>query len=212
MSRKEKDLSQADTKTGPRNHVNEKSRNHQANTKAGHKSNQLPHSQQSGGTTPTTANKRDKAFGSLVDGNGISISEAVRIEVGHIDFENEKLTIIHLRERVKLSCPHCREAVRRNHLFCPTCGVEINEPVQERAEWYQQRVIPLDPATISSIKEYVEWRSGFPYDGPLLFPFSRQRGWQILQRVKKLAELKILKQTTPANNKEFREGMKDGEV
>jgi hypothetical protein len=160
--------------------------------------------QQSEETILTSISPRDAAFTGLLRSTHMSIAEVVRLTEGNIDFDREEVTIGKRRERVKLFCPHCREAVRRRHCFCPACGVEINEPVQERAEWYQQRVIPLDPATISSIREYVEWRSGFPYDGPLLFPFSRQRGHQILQRVKKLAELKILKQTTPANSKEYR--------
>jgi site-specific recombinase XerD len=160
--------------------------------------------QQSEETILTSISPRDAAFTGLLRSKRMSIAEVVRLTAGNIDFDREEVTIDKRRARLKRSCPHCREAVRRNHLFCPTCGSELDGPIQEIAEWHQQRVIPLEPATISSIREYLEWRRGFPYDGPLLFPFSRQRGWQILQRVKKLAELKALKQTTPANNKEFR--------
>jgi integrase len=160
--------------------------------------------QQSEETILTSISPRDAAFTGLLRSTHMSIAEVVRLTEGNIDFDREEVTIDKRRVTVKLSCPHCREAVRRHHLFCPDCGFEINEPVREIAEWYQQRVIPLDPATLSIIKEYLEWRRGFPYNGPLLFPFSRQRGWQILQRVKKLAELKTLKQTTTASNKEFR--------
>jgi integrase len=160
--------------------------------------------QQSEETILTSISPRDAAFTGLLKSTRMSIAEVVRLIEGNIDFDREEVTIDKRRERVKLSCPHCGRPVRRHHRFCPDCGGEVNEPVREKTEWYQERVIPLDPATISSIREYVEWRSGFPYDGPLLFPFSRQRGHQILQRVKKLAELKILKQTTPANSKEYR--------
>jgi hypothetical protein len=160
--------------------------------------------QQSGGTVLTSISTRDAAFTGLLRSKRMSIAEVVRLTEGNIDFDREEVTIDKRRVTVKLSCQHCGRPVRRHHRFCPDCGGEINEPVQEKAEWYQQRVIPLNPATISSIREYVEWGSGFPYNGPLLFPFSRQRGWQILQRVKKLAELKTLKQTTTASNKEFR--------
>ena len=33
------------------------------------------------------------------------------------------------------------------------------------------------------IKTYLEWRRQFSYRGPLLFPFTRQRGWQLIERI-----------------------------
>ena len=185
-----KGVPQIGERTSPQNRVNDLQREAQVGTKAGGNSDQHPGLQQSGETVLTSINPRDAAFTGILESNDISIAAATRLTVEDINLNKGEITIDQRRVRVKLSCPRCRKAVRRHHLFCPACGGEINEPVRERAEWYQQRVIPLDPATLSSLREYLEWRRGFPYDGPLLFPFSRQRGWQIVRRVRRLMELK----------------------
>jgi RNA polymerase subunit RPABC4/transcription elongation factor Spt4 len=142
-------ISQIDKKSSPQNQVNDQGRDTQVGTKAGGNSNQHPGLQQSGETVLTTINPRDAAFTGLLRNKRMSIAAATRLTERNIDFDREEVIIDKRRVRVKLSCPHCRKAVRRHHRFCPDCGVELNEPVQEKAEWYQQRVIPLDPATIS---------------------------------------------------------------
>ena len=212
MSQKEKDISQTDTKTGPRNCENERRPDQQAITEDSGNSNTHPSSPQSEETITATTNLRDEAFAGLVDGAGIGISEAVLLEVGNIDCENGTLTIDSRRERVKLSCQYCEETVSKRHRFCPACGGEITEPVREKTEQHQQRVIILDPATLRSIKEYLEWRRQFPYDGPLLFPFTRQRGWQLMKRIRKLTEIKALKQTPETDSKKPEQGLEDGTV
>ena len=190
-----KGVPQIDEKTSPQNRVNDLQREAQAGTKASGNSNTHPNSPQSEETITATTNQRDEAFAGLVDGAGIGISEAVLLEVGNIDCENGTLTIDSRRERVKLSCQYCEETVSRRYRFCPACSREITEPIIEKMEQHQRRVIPLDPTTLRSLKAYLEWRQRFTYDGPLLFPFSRQRGQQIVKRMRKLAELKALTQT-----------------
>ena len=44
-------------------------------------------------------------------------------------------------------------------------------------------MIPIDNDTLSLIKKYLKWRQQFSYRGPLLFPFTRQRGWQLIERI-----------------------------
>ncbi|GAI51397.1 unnamed protein product, partial [marine sediment metagenome] len=39
----------------------------------------------------------------------------------------------------------------------------------------RRRVVPIDQGTLDMIKEYLEWRKQFPYNGDLLFPIIRQR-------------------------------------
>ncbi len=183
-------ISQTDKESSPQNQVNDLQREAQAGTKAGGNSDQHPGLQQSGETVLTSINPRDTAFTGILESNDISIAAATRLTVEKINLENGEVTIDQRRERVKLSCPYCEETVSRRYRFCPACSREITEPIIEKMEQHQRRVIPLDPTTLRSLKAYLEWRRGFPYDGPLLFPFSRQRGWQIVRRVRKLMELK----------------------
>ena len=64
-------------------------------------------------------NPRDKAFIAVLLRSGIRISEAIQLEVTGIDFEKGTLTIVHLKERVKMKCPTCGEILGKKHLFCP---------------------------------------------------------------------------------------------
>ena len=128
-------------------------------------------------------NPRDKAFIALLARHGIRISEAVAITRHDIDFDKGALTIVHLKERSKLKCPSCRQILGKRHLFCPGCGNKVDKPLREKIEQRRQRAIPVDAATLKLIKEYLQWRRRFPYQGSLLFPFTRQRGWQLVQRI-----------------------------
>jgi len=47
-------------------------------------------------------NPRDKAFVSVLAKGGIRISEAIQLKESDIDSERETLTIVHLKERLKL--------------------------------------------------------------------------------------------------------------
>jgi len=128
-------------------------------------------------------NPRDRAFIALLARSGIRISEAIQLKVSDIDFERGMLTIVHLKERSKLKCPHCGESLGKRHLFCPGCGNKVDQAVREKIEQRRQRTIPIDPATLTLIGEYLEWRNSFPYGGPLVFPFTRQRGWQLVGKL-----------------------------
>jgi len=93
------------------------------------------------------------------------------------------LTIVHLKEKSKLKCPHCGESLGKRHLFCPSCGSKVEQAVREKVERRRQRIIPVDSTTLASLQNYLEWRRSFPYRGPLVFPFSRQRGWQLVEKL-----------------------------
>ena len=128
-------------------------------------------------------NPRDKALVALLAREGIRISETIQLKVSDIDFERRTLTIVHLKERAKLKCPHCNDILGRRHLFCPNCGKKVDQAIREKVEQRRQRTIPVDSVTLWLIKEYLEWRLKFPYRGPLVFPFSRQRGWQLVEKL-----------------------------
>ncbi len=130
-----------------------------------------------------TTNPRDKAFISTLGKTAVRISESVQLKVTDIDFKRGTLTIVHLKERVKSKCPHCNELLGKRHLFCPGCGSKVDRAIREKVEQRRQRTIPVDPDTLRLLDEYLQWRRQFPYRGPLVFPFSRQRGWQLVERI-----------------------------
>ncbi len=128
-------------------------------------------------------NPRDKAFIAILGRGGTRATETIQVEESDIDFERGTLTIIHLKERLKLKCPKCGEILGKRHLFCPGCGNKVDQAIREKVEQRRQRMIPVDRDTLRLLDEYLRWRRKFPYRGPLLFPFSRQRGWQIVERL-----------------------------
>ena len=130
-----------------------------------------------------TSNPRDKAFISLLAKTGVRISEATELKVSDIDFKRGTLTILHLKGKGKLRCPHCGESLGRRHLFCPSCGNKVEQALREKIEQRRQRIIPVDTTTLALLKDYLEWRRPFPYRGLLVFPFSRQRGWQLVEKL-----------------------------
>lgn len=130
-----------------------------------------------------TKDPKEKAYISLLGRTGVRVSEANQLEENHIDFKRGTLTIVHLKERSRLKCPNCGETLGRRHLFCPGCGNKVEQAVREKVEQRRQRIIPVDSTTLALLKAYLEWRYRFPYRGPLVFPFSRQRGWQIVEKL-----------------------------
>jgi integrase/recombinase XerD len=112
--------------------------------------------------------------------------------VADIDFQRGTLRIVHLKERLKLKCPHCGESLGKRHLFCPACGNKVGQALHEKIEKRRQRVIPVDPDTLRMLDEYLKWRRKFPYRGPLVFPLTRQRGWQLIEKLGRRAGIKGL--------------------
>ena len=137
-------------------------------------------------------NPRDRAFIALLARTGIRISEVVQLKISDIDFQRGMLTIVHLKERSKLKCPHCGESLGKRHLFCPSCGNKVDKAIREKVEQQRQRMIPIDHNTLKLIDEYLQGRQKFPYRGLLVFPFSRQRGWQLVEKLGRHAGIKGL--------------------
>jgi len=128
-------------------------------------------------------NPRDKAFIAVLARDGIRISEAIQLKEGDIDSKRGTLTIVHLKERLKLKCPNCGKTLGKRHLFCPVCGNRVDRSIREKVEERRQRMIPVDHYTLRLLDEYLQWRRKFPYRGPLVFPFTRQRGWQLVEKL-----------------------------
>jgi integrase/recombinase XerD len=131
----------------------------------------------------TASNPRDKALIALLARDGLRITEAIQLKVSDIDFKRGTLSIVHLKERLKLRCPNCNELLGKRHLFCPGCGNKVDQATREKVQQRRQRVIPVDRNTLRLLDEYLKWRQQFTYRGPLVFPFSRQRGWQLVEKI-----------------------------
>jgi integrase/recombinase XerD len=132
---------------------------------------------------------RDKAFIAVLSKSGVGISEAIQIKESDIDFEQGTLTIVHLKKKLILKCPNCRELLGKRYIFCSVCGEKVSQTIPEEIEHLRERIISLDPVTLRLIKKYLRWRRQFSYRGPLLFPFTRQRGWQLVERVGRRARI-----------------------
>ena len=129
------------------------------------------------------SNPRDKAFIGVLMREAMRISEVIQLEEGDIDRKRGTLTIVHLKERLKLKCPYCGEILGKRHLFCPGCGNKVDQAIRQKVEQRRQRMIPIDGYTLRLLDEYLLWRRRFPYRGPLVFPFTRQRGWQLIRKL-----------------------------
>ncbi len=127
-------------------------------------------------------NLRDKILIHLLFHLGCRISEALAIEVEDIDFTQGMVTIIHLKQRIKLLCVTCGARLGANHVFCPKCGGRIGKSQVEEQEHRRQRVLPIDSDTLKLLKEYV-LRGGPVVKGgkTLIFGINRHRAWQIIR-------------------------------
>lgn len=124
---------------------------------------------------------RGKAFLTLLARTGMRVSEAIQLKESDVDFQRGTLTIVHQKEKIKLKCPHCKGGLGKKHVWCPGCGNKVGQALREKIEQQRKRVIPADQGTLQLLNEYLEWRKSNLRHDPLLFPFSRQRGWQIAE-------------------------------
>ena len=135
---------------------------------------------------------RNKALLGVLGKGGLRITEVVRIKVPDVDFEKESLSILGLKERTRIRCHYCSEKLAKKHLFCPACGNKVAQALREKIERRSQRIVPIDRGTLDSIEQYLEWRRQFSYRGDLLFPFTRQRAWQLVEQLGRRIGLKGL--------------------
>jgi len=103
------------------------------------------------------SNPRDRAFIALLARTGIRISEAIKLETSDIDSKRGTLTITHLKERMRLKCPHCGESLGKKHLFCPGCGNKVGEALRADMGLDVKKLqILLGHADIGTTMEYVD--------------------------------------------------------
>jgi integrase/recombinase XerD len=73
------------------------------------------------------SNLRDRLLVHLLFHVGCRVSEALALKVEDVDFTRGTITIVHLKHRVKLSCPTCGARLGLSHTFCPKCGAKVDE-------------------------------------------------------------------------------------
>ena len=124
---------------------------------------------------------------------GCRVSEALGIGVDDIDFKQKRVTIQHLKTRVKLSCPECGARLSKMAKFCPGCGARVEKAVQEAAEHRRQRTLPIDDETLEMLKEYIDGGGPVSANGKqLLFGFDRRHAWHIVRECAERAGLGTL--------------------
>jgi len=135
-------------------------------------------------------NLRDKILIHLLFRLGCRISEALPIKVDDIDFAKGTVTIIHLKRRIKLSCPTCGARLSTDHLFCPKCGGRIEKSRAEEQQHYRQRVLPIDGDTLKMLQEYVQRGGPVVKEGKrFIFGINRHRSWQVVKECAERAGL-----------------------
>jgi len=146
----------------------------------------------------TATNLRDQILIHLLFRLGCRISEALSIKVDDIDFNQGTVMIIHLKRRLKLSCPKCRARLGAAHVFCPKCGGKIEKNQIEEQQHRRQRVLPIDSDTLKMLQEYVQRGGPVVKEGKrFIFGINRHRSWQVVKECAERARLpKLLNNET----------------
>jgi len=133
---------------------------------------------------------RDRLLIRLLFRPGCRVSEAVAIEVPHIDFDQGTARIQHLKVRVSLVCPQCGTRLAKSHLFCPGCGQKVDAPLRRELERPRVRTIPLDEETLGMLRVFIQRGGPVERDGrQFLFGISSTRAWQIVRECAERAGL-----------------------
>lgn len=113
---------------------------------------------------------------------GCRVSEALALKVSNIDFERGTVTILHLKTRIRLSCPKCKARLGRRHQFCPECGEEVNKARKRQQEHRRIRTLPVDRDTLEMLRDHIDSNQATSHDDSvLLFSLNRHRAWQIIR-------------------------------
>lgn len=136
------------------------------------------------------ANLRDRLLVRLLFSLGCRISEALALTLQDVDIERGTVTILHLKTRLRIFCPHCNSRLGKSHVFCPGCGQKVEEAVRKELEQHRVRTLPIDSGTLEMLKDYI--RRGGPVfrNGTVsIFGINRHRAWQIVRDCAKRAGL-----------------------
>jgi len=133
---------------------------------------------------------RDRLLIKLLFRLGCRVSEALAMTVEDIDSNQGTVTIKHLKERIKLSCPHCNTQLSKAHKYCPGCSRKINQATRKKLEQHRRRILPIDAETLKMLKEYIDRDGPVNRNGKLLiFGINRHRAWQIIKQCAERADM-----------------------
>ncbi len=133
---------------------------------------------------------RDRLLIRLLFHLGCRISEALAIRVEDIDFIQGMVTIIHLKTRIRLSCPKCGARLGRRHRFCPECGEEVDEVAMRQQEHRRMRTLPVDGETLEMLRDYIRRDSPVMKGGrQLIFGIGRGQAWRVVREAARRAGL-----------------------
>jgi len=137
-----------------------------------------------------TTNLRDRLLIRLLFHLGCRISEALALKVEDVDFKQGTISIVHLKRRVKVSCPQCRARLGRSHAFCPGCGARVEITLTQQLEHRRMRTLPIDDDSLGMLKDYIR-RGGpvFQKGRMLIFGINRHRAWQVVRECAERAGL-----------------------
>jgi len=133
---------------------------------------------------------RDRLLVRLLFHLGCRISEALGITLEDVDLGKARVTIQHLKTRLKLSCPNCGGGLGKTHTYCPRCGARVGEAVAEAKEHRRVRTLPVDKDTLKMLKDYISRGGPVAREGrKLIFGINRHRGWQVVKQCAERAGL-----------------------
>ena len=133
---------------------------------------------------------RDRLLIRILFRLGCQVSEALALKVSDIDFEQGTVTILHLKTRIRLSCPKCKARLGRRHQFCPECGEEVNKARKRQQEYRRIRTLPADRDTLEMLRDHIDSNQATSHDDSvLLFGLNRHRAWQIIRDCARRADL-----------------------
>ena len=133
---------------------------------------------------------RDKMLVRLLARSGCRISEILELTPDDIDFNLSRISIHHLKTRIRASCPDCGKRLAKGHTFCPGCGNEVERAVKKAQEHRKVRSLPIDEETLELIEYYINKGGPVNRNGKtLLFGINRHRAWQIIRECAERAGL-----------------------
>ena len=133
---------------------------------------------------------RDRLLIRILFRLGCRISEALALEVKDIDFIQGRVTIQHLKNRIRLSCPHCDARLGKTHLFCPRCGAKVEKAVAAAKEHVRVRTLPIDSSTLNMLRDYIDRGGAISRNGKVsIFGITRTHGWKIVRECAERAGL-----------------------
>jgi len=133
---------------------------------------------------------RDRLLIRLLFHLGCRVSEALSLQVDDVDFTQGTVTIKHLKSRSKLLCTECGVRLGRRDVFCPRCGIKVEEVIAQQQGQRRIRTLPVDQETLELLSGY--FRRGGPVTRngkQLVFGINRHRAWQIIKECAERAGL-----------------------